>query len=46
MRDGQEIPKDEKHQQMLFYLFIFEYMNDRQWYEVNPVIRELLPERT
>jgi hypothetical protein len=41
-----EIPKDEKHQQMLFYLFIFEYMNDRQWYEVNPVLCELLPERT
>ncbi|MDY3552010.1 hypothetical protein R5W24_001090 [Gemmata sp. JC717] len=38
-----DIPKDEKHQQMMFYLHVFEYMNDRQWYEVNPVLRELLP---
>jgi hypothetical protein len=37
-----EIPKDEQHQQMLFNLHIFEYMNDHQWYEVNPVLRELL----
>ncbi|MDB5306781.1 MAG: hypothetical protein JWO38_983 [Gemmataceae bacterium] len=37
-----DIPKDEIHQQMLFYLFVFEYMNDRQWYEVNPVLRELI----
>jgi len=37
-----EIPKDERHQQMLFYLHVFEYMNDRQWYEVNPVLRELI----
>ena len=41
-----EIPKDEQHQQMLFYLHIFEYMNDRQWYEVNPVLRELITART
>jgi hypothetical protein len=38
-----DIPKDETHQQMLFYLFVFEYMNDRQWYEVNPVLRDLIP---
>jgi hypothetical protein len=37
-----EMPKDEKHQEMLFYLHVFEYMNDRQWYEVNPVLRDLL----
>jgi hypothetical protein len=37
-----DIPKDERHQQMLFYLHVFEYMNDRQWYEVNPVLRDLL----
>ena len=36
-----DIPKDELHQQMLFLLHIFEYMNDRPWYEVNPVIRTL-----
>jgi hypothetical protein len=42
-----EIPKDEQHQQMLFYLHIFEYMNDHPWYEVNPVLRELItPART
>jgi len=35
------IPKDESHQQMLFYLHVFEYMNGEPWYEVNPVIREL-----
>ncbi|MBI2906191.1 MAG: hypothetical protein HYX92_00900 [Chloroflexi bacterium] len=36
-----DIPKDEAHQQMLFLLHIFEYMNGRPWYEVNPVIRTL-----
>jgi hypothetical protein len=35
------IPKDEAHQQMLFYLHVFEYMNGEPWYEVNPVIRDL-----
>jgi hypothetical protein len=35
------IPKDEPHQQMLFYLHVFEYMNGEPWYEVNPVIRDL-----
>lgn len=35
------IPKDDPHQQMLFYLHVFEYMNGEPWYEVNPVIREL-----
>jgi hypothetical protein len=35
------IPKDEAHQQMLFYLHVFEYMNGKPWYEVNPVIRDL-----
>lgn len=36
-----DIPKDEPHQQMLFLLHIFEYMNGEPWYEVNPVIRTL-----
>lgn len=36
-----DIPKDESHQQMLFYLHVFEYMNGEPWYEVNPVIRDL-----
>ena len=36
-----DIPKNEAHQQMLFYLHVFEYMNGAPWYEVNPVIREL-----
>jgi hypothetical protein len=36
-----DIPKDEVHQQMLFLLHVFEYMNGRPWYEVNPVIRTL-----
>jgi hypothetical protein len=36
-----EIHKDEVHQQMLFLLHLFEYMNGYPWYEVNPVIRTL-----
>jgi hypothetical protein len=36
-----DIPKDELHQQMLFLLHVFEYMNGQPWYEVNPVIRTL-----
>jgi hypothetical protein len=40
-----DIPKDEKHQQMLFLLHVFEYMNTSQWHEVNPVLRELTPFR-
>jgi len=35
------IPKDELHQQMLFFLHVFEYMNGEPWYEINPVIRDL-----
>jgi len=35
------IPKDDEHQEMLFLLYVFEYMNGEHWYEVNPVIREL-----
>jgi len=34
-----DIPKDDLHQQMLFLLFVFEYMNGEMWYEVNPVLR-------
>jgi hypothetical protein len=33
-----EILKDETHQQMLFLLHVFEYMNGEPWYEINPVI--------
>jgi hypothetical protein len=36
-----EIPKDDDHQQMLLLLHVFEYMNDRPWWEVNPVLRTL-----
>lgn len=36
-----DIPKDDLHQQMLFLLYVFEYMNDVPWYEVNPVLRTL-----
>lgn len=34
-----DMPKDDIHQQMLFLLFAFEYMNGSIWYEVNPVLR-------
>ncbi len=37
----EHILKDEDHQEMLFYLHVFEYLNGRPWYEVNPVIRTL-----
>ncbi|HAS87373.1 MAG TPA: hypothetical protein DCS31_11385 [Candidatus Competibacteraceae bacterium] len=33
--------KDEIHQQMLFLLFVFEYMNGTLWYEVNPVFHTI-----
>lgn len=36
-----EIPKDDLHQEMLFLLYVFEYMNGDLWYEVNPVFRTL-----
>ncbi|WP_156427922.1 hypothetical protein [Thiohalocapsa sp. ML1] len=36
-----DIPKDEPHQQMLFLLFVFEYMDGDIWYEINPVLRTL-----
>ncbi|MBK1649365.1 hypothetical protein [Rhabdochromatium marinum] len=36
-----DIPKDDLHQQLLFLLFVFEYMNGDIWYEVNPVLRTL-----
>ena len=36
-----DIENDDVHQQMLFYLHVFEYMNGEPWYEVNPVIRDL-----
>ncbi len=36
-----DMPKDAVHQEMLYLLHIFEYMNGRPWYEVNPVIRTL-----
>jgi hypothetical protein len=36
-----EMPKDDLHQQMLYYLWVFEYMNGKPWWEVNPVLRTL-----
>ena len=36
-----DIPKDDLHQQMLYNLWVFEYMNGVPWWEVNPVIRTL-----
>lgn len=36
-----DLPKDDLHQQMLFLLFVFEYMNSEIWYEVNPVLRTI-----
>lgn len=35
----ESIAKDDAHQQMLFLLHVFEYMNGEPWYEVNPVLR-------
>ncbi|EXJ15726.1 hypothetical protein [Imhoffiella purpurea] len=40
-RPQRDIPKDDLHQQLLFLLFVFEYMNGDIWYEVNPVLRTL-----
>ncbi len=40
-----DIPKDEIHEEMLFLLHVFEYMDDQPWYEVNPAIR-ILPKFT
>ena len=37
----QHVPTDETHQEMLYLLHIFEYMNGRPWYEVNPVLRTI-----
>jgi len=36
-----DIPRDDVHQQMLFLLHVFEYMNATPWYEVNPVVRTI-----
>jgi hypothetical protein len=36
-----DIEKNMDHQEMLFLLHIFEYMNGSPWYEVNPVVRRL-----
>lgn len=33
------MPKDKLHQDMLYFLWVFEYMNGTPWYEVNPVLR-------
>ncbi|TVQ53265.1 MAG: hypothetical protein EA377_08230 [Phycisphaerales bacterium] len=35
------IPTDDDHQQMLYLLHVFEYMNGQPWYEINPVFRTL-----
>lgn len=37
----EDIPRDDLHQKMLYFLHVFEYQNGRPWYEVNPVIRTL-----
>jgi hypothetical protein len=37
----EDIPRDDTHQKMLYFLHVFEYQNGRPWYEVNPVIRTL-----
>jgi hypothetical protein len=31
-----EMPRDELHQRMLYFLHVFEYQNGRPWYEVRP----------
>lgn len=36
-----DVPTDEAYQEMLYLLHIFEYMNGRPWYEVNPVLRTI-----
>jgi hypothetical protein len=36
-----DIPRDDDHQMMLLFLHVFEYMNERPWWEVNPVLRTL-----
>lgn len=36
-----DIPKDDLHQEMLYNLWVFEYMNGEPWWEVNPVLRTL-----
>ncbi|MDR3635844.1 MAG: hypothetical protein P4L84_18725 [Isosphaeraceae bacterium] len=40
-KPSEDMPSDELHQEMLYLLHVFEYMNGRPWYEVNPVIRTL-----
>lgn len=35
------IAKDDLHQEMLYNLWLFEYMNGEPWWEVNPVLRAL-----
>lgn len=37
----ERIATDERHQEMLLLAYVFEYMNGRPWYEVNPVLRTL-----
>lgn len=36
-----EMPKDDLHQEMLYLLHVYEYMNGAPWYQVNPVLRDL-----
>lgn len=35
------VKKDEVNMDMLFSLYVFEYMNGKTWFEVNPVFRTL-----
>lgn len=40
-KPSREMPKDDEHQEMLFLLWVFEYMNGSPWYEINPIVRTL-----
>lgn len=33
-----EMPNDDDHQEMLFLLWVFEYLDDKPWYEINPIV--------
>ena len=35
------IPRDDLHQQMLYLLHVYEYMNGQPYFEVNPVFRDI-----
>jgi len=35
-----DLPADSVHREMLYYLHLYEYLNDQPFYEVNPIFRE------